>query len=282
MEDSFGACSVIATHLKLVRNYASSNPTQTGWHAFGNIFQLKPNQRLEIVRKRNRLLSVFADAAREADLLPFKSSLYRDWLTPVEKGLALMPLESPVNQSTAWLTPALVQQAEATAELVASENRSKQIDTNQVQELIEQIKGLEADVLAWADQETSQIQRWLLDQLRMIREALEDIQLTGVAPVKTALNATWGSVMTDRSVWEWLTASDRGKILKNLLVTIFLVVAPVEYELWRQLPTSASSPSIEAALDDDAIETVFTSLEPLTADEEGLENSSPGGSPPLD
>lgn len=63
MEETFGACSVIATHLKLLRTYANNSPNQTGWHAFSNIFQLKHNQRLEIVQKRNKLLTAFAEAA---------------------------------------------------------------------------------------------------------------------------------------------------------------------------------------------------------------------------
>jgi hypothetical protein len=237
--------------------------------AWQTILKLDREDPLEIISSFGRVCIIPNEIQRNVEMIPeLENRLFLAWKPDLEKAFRELQWNGNNNQFTRHLSGSLLVALEFVADGLARYSPEKTLDDDRLSKfredawkLFEELNGSDID---------ERTKSYLLKHLKRVVQALDDYPFYGISPLETALDATVGSAITEKTAAESSYNTPAGKSFWTYAGRLALILNITQASI--QIGESTID-LLEKAEDVIEVSTIESNVE-LSTDEE-LESPTP-------
>ena len=230
-----------AARLHRILTQAKGLANQKALSAWSKLLSVPADNCADLVRRLGIVLSLPADIREQIECIPeIDTEVYLKWIPEVENGFSSLNLSRSFQEFTNPISDKALHGIEFCSEILARTFPDKILNKTE-------LESLDADVLSLIDRVVdipmdNHAQKFILDKLYLVHQAIQDYDLVGPKPLGVAVQATIGAAIFDQKVRADINQSEVkgdfwGVIYRAaMIVTIIAGTAQIASSVSKLLP----------------------------------------------
>lgn len=198
------------------KKIAVSDPCKRSW---AKLLETPEGNGALLVSRIGKIMSLphgIIDLTKE--LYPNQQPTWQHWLGQVNAAFSNQNLNGQWNSFIQHIDNHTITYLSMTKDLLESKLSIKQLDIQRLTELRETINGLINTVIQ-SDAEFP-LKKYIIHHLRQILNSIDEYKITGALPILDSVESTIGHAYIDNSYHYYLTSTDNGKHILDILRTV--------------------------------------------------------------
>jgi len=148
--------------------------------------------------------------------------IYLKWMPSVQEAFNTLNLSGNIASFHNPISEVTLHGLEFCADLLSRQAPEKELPRDQLSQLDQKVTELIDEILA--AEIDPYLKRYMLDKLNLVLQAIQEYKISGIVPLVKAFEATVGSVVVDRDIYEKTKKTKTGSKFWSVMAHVAIVV----------------------------------------------------------